>query len=79
MKKIDFYYNMLIESEKSYKFKNFMIYLTRAKNELMMDEYILSDISDFFVKLDATLIDNEYRILAGVCFFTNHLQKSAYK
>lgn len=65
-KKIEFYYDMLIDSEKMYKFKNFLTYMTRAKTELVMEEYTLSDISDFFIKLEENLIDKEYKILAGV-------------
>ena len=75
MEKLDFYYKMLIESEKMYKYKNFLTYITRAKKELMMDQYTLSDISDFFIKLDDNLIDKEYKVLAGVFYSQTIYQK----
>jgi len=66
MNKLEFYYNLLIESEKAYKYKNFLTYMTRSKVELMKSEYTLSDVSEFFVKLDENLIDKEYKVLTGV-------------
>jgi len=71
MDKLDFYYKMLIDSEKMYKFKNFL----RAKKELMMDQYTLSDISEFFIALDKNLIDKEYKVLAGVFYSQTIYQK----
>jgi len=75
MEKIDFYYNMLIESEKNYQFKNFTTYITRAKSELMKDDFTLADVSDFFINLDKNLIDEEYKILAGVYHSQSIYQK----
>jgi len=66
MEKLDFYFTMLIESEKKYKYKNFLTYINRAKSELLKENYSLNNISDFFINLDKNLIDQEYRILAGV-------------
>jgi len=66
MGKLEFYYKILIDSGEVCEFRNFLVYITRAKNELMKDLYTLRDISDFFIKLDKNLTTKEYRILAGV-------------
>ena len=75
MEKLDFYYKMLIDSEKMYKFKNFLTYITRAKKELMLDQYTMSDISEFFIRLDKNLIDKEYKVIAGVYYSQTVYQK----
>jgi len=73
MAKLEFYYKMLINSEKQYK--NFLSYLVTAKNELMKDLYTMSDIADFFIKLDKNLTSKEYKILAGVFYSQTVYQK----
>ena len=76
VEKLDFYYKMLIDSEKMYNYKNFLTYITRAKKELMMSQYTLSDISEFFIELDKNLIDKEYKVLAGVFYSQTVYQKT---
>ena len=75
MEKLDFYYKMLIDSEKMYKFKNYLTYLMRAKTELINETYTLNDISNFFIKLNENLIDNEYKVLTGVVHSQTIFQK----
>jgi len=66
--KLTFYYNALIQSEKSYEIRNFLVYLRRLKAELMKNDYMLADISEFFLKLHENLIDDEYKIVANICY-----------
>ena len=63
-----FYYDALLQSEKSYEIRNFLVYLRRLKEELMKDNYTLADISEFFLELYANLIDDEYKIVANICY-----------
>ena len=76
MNKLEFYYDMLINSEKMYKFKNFLTYITRAKAELLLSDYSLTDVSNFFVKLDENLIDQEYKIISGVFYSQTIYEKT---
>lgn len=66
--KLTFYYDALLQSEKSYEIRNFLVYLRRLKEELMKDNYTLADISEFFLELYANLIDDEYKIVANICY-----------
>ena len=66
--KLKFYYEQMLDAERSYKIKNFLTYMSRARKELMSDDYTLRDVSDFFLSLEETLIDSEYKILAGVFY-----------
>ena len=66
--KLEFYYDALIQSEISYEIRNFLVYLRRLKAELMKDYYTFADISDFFLKLNSNLIDDEYKIAANICY-----------
>jgi len=66
--KLEFYYNALLQSEKNYEIRNFLVYLRRLKEELMKDDYELADVSKFFLKLNHNLIDDEYKIVANICY-----------
>ena len=61
--KIEFF-----QSEKNYEIRNFLVYLRRLKEELMKDDYELADVSKFFLKLSHNLIDDEYKIVANICY-----------
>jgi len=66
--KLTFYYDALIQSEKSYEIRNFLIYLKRLKEELMKNDYRLEDVSEFFLRLNENLIDDEYKIVTNICY-----------
>ena len=66
--KLKFYYEQMLEAEKNYKIKNFLTYMSRARKELMRDDYELRDVSGFFLTLEEALIDSEYKVLAGVFY-----------
>jgi len=66
--KLQFYYGALIQSEKNYEARNFLVYLRRLKEELMKNDYTMKDVSDFFLKLNTNLIDDEYKIVANICY-----------
>ena len=65
--KLAFYYDALIQSEKNYEIRNFLVYLRRLKDELMKNDYTYADISTFFLRLNDDLIDDEYKIVANIC------------
>jgi len=66
--KLGFYYDALIQSEKNYEIRNFLVYLRRLKEELMKCDYTFADVSKFFLELNDNLIDNEYKIVANICY-----------
>ena len=66
--KLKFYYEQMLDAEKKYKIKIFLTYMSRARKELMRDDYTLRDVSDFFLSLEESLLDSEYKILAGVFY-----------
>lgn len=66
--KLTFYYKALLQAEKNYEVRNFLTYLRRLKTELLQADYTLADISSFFLALNDNLIDDEYKIIANICY-----------